>query len=163
MNSSAHEVVGGNCDPPGKIRTLVVGYGNELRRDDGAGPMVARTIGEHHVPGVAVETFHQLLPEHAARIASAEVVIFVDATQDGAEKVSVRRIHPAIQPEFCGHRCDPETLLYWCCQFVSQAPHAWFVQIPGTDFEIGDGLSPSARCHVREGVASILGMITENG
>lgn len=147
--------------PPGRIRALVVGYGNELRRDDGAGPTVARLIRDRRVSGVAVETFHQLLPEHAAKIATAELVIFVDATQTGADEISLRRIHPSVHPEFCGHRCDPETLLYWCGKLALQVPHAWFVHIPGTDFGLGEGLSASSTRHVRTAVTSILGIIRD--
>lgn len=145
------------------LRTLVIGYGNELRQDDGAGPAVARLIGEMELPGVTVETSHQLLPEHAAHIATVDRVIFVDATRDGADEISVRRIHPARTPEFSGHHCDPQDLLYWCGGFAAGVPEAWFIHIPGSDFGIGEGISMHAGHHVQSAVASILGLIGETG
>ncbi len=45
---------------------LVLGYGNELRGDDGLGPLVARTVADANIPGVRVLTARQLLPEFAA-------------------------------------------------------------------------------------------------
>jgi hydrogenase maturation protease len=162
MNSSDPENIRREARAPDRIRTLIIGYGNELRGDDGAGPTVARIIGDQEIPDVVVETCHQLLPEHAAKIAAADLVIFVDATLDDADDIDVRRIHPASHPEFCGHRCDPEKLLYWCDQLVSRVPQAWFIHIPGSAFEVGENLSLSANRHVRAGVSSIAGIIRDH-
>ncbi|RPJ33421.1 MAG: hydrogenase maturation protease [Verrucomicrobiaceae bacterium] len=144
------------------IQTLVIGYGNELRGDDGAGPAVARLIAAQEIPGVAVEICHQLLPEHAAKIAAAECVVFVDAAAGDADEISVRRIQPASHPEFCGHRCDPEKLLHWCSLLASRVPQAWFVQIPAADFGIGEKLSQKTRRHVRDAVVLILRMVKDH-
>ena len=145
-----------------RVQTLIIGYGNELRQDDGAGPAVARLIGKMELPGVTVEACHQLLPEHAAHIATADRVIFVDATRDGTDEISVRRIDPSRTPEFSGHHCDPQELLYWCGEFAAGVPEAWFIHIPGADFGIGEGLSMHADHHVQSAVASILGLIGES-
>jgi hydrogenase maturation protease len=163
MNSPVPDHLSRESSKASGLRTLVIGYGNELRRDDGAGPAVARLIGEMGLIGVTVESCHQLLPEHAAHIASADRVIFVDATRDGADEISVRRIDPARTPEFSGHHCDPQDLLYWCGGFAEGVPEAWFIHIPGSDFGIGDGISLQAGHHVQSAVASILGLIGETG
>jgi hydrogenase maturation protease len=159
MNSSAPDRPGPDIQVAERLQTLIIGYGNELRQDDGAGPAVARIIGGMELPGVSVEACHQLLPEHAAQISTAELVVFVDATVDDVDDISVRRIHPASQPEFCGHQCDPQKLLYWCDQLASRVPQAWFIHIPGADFEVGHGLSQQAERHVRSTVAAILRLI----
>lgn len=162
MNSNDPDKLRQEINAADRVQTLIIGYGNELRQDDGAGPAVARIIGEMELPGVTVETCHQLLPEHAAKISTAELVIFVDAALDDADEISVRRIHPASQPEFCGHQCDPGKLLYWCDQLVSRVPEAWFIHIPGSDFEVGESLSLPAKRHVRAGVSSIVGIIRDH-
>jgi hydrogenase maturation protease len=161
MNSSALDKTREATPPAERFQTLVIGYGNDLRQDDGAGPAVARIISGMHLPGVAVEVCHQLLPEHAAKIATAERVVFIDATLDNADGISVHRIHPARQPEFCGHQCDPRMLLHWAGQLASRVPQSWFIHLPGSDFGIGEGLSPQAERHVRSAVASILRMIDD--
>ena len=53
---------------------VVIGYGNELRGDDGAGPRVARAVAAHNLPGVQIITAHQLTPEMADGLAEARVV-----------------------------------------------------------------------------------------
>jgi hydrogenase maturation protease len=162
MSSSVPDILRREIRKASGLRTLVIGYGNELRQDDGAGPAVARLIGEMELPGVTVEACHQLLPEHAAQIATADRVIFVDATRDGTDEISVRRIDPSRTPDFSGHHCDPQELLYWCGEFTAEVPEAWFVHIPGADFGIGEGLSMHAGNHVQSAVASILGLIGES-
>jgi hydrogenase maturation protease len=47
---------------------LVIGYGNELRSDDGVGPRVARAVAEWRLPGVEAIAVHQLTLELCARM-----------------------------------------------------------------------------------------------
>ena len=42
------------------MKTLVVGYGNPLRSDDGVGPFLANEIGGLAMEDVTVKTCHQL-------------------------------------------------------------------------------------------------------
>lgn len=134
-----------------------MGYGNELRRDDGVGPAVARVIAGYGLPGVVAQTYHQLLPEHAAAIAAADLVIFVDASLGGA--LSVRQVHPSSVPPFCGHQFDPCHLLLLCDRMGSRVPEAWFIHIPGADFSLGEGLSPAAIRHMQAAVSWVLRII----
>src|ERR1043165_3956952 len=62
-----------------QLPLLVIGYGNELRGDDAAGPEVARSIAELQLPGVEVLVRPILTPELADNVAQAATVIFVDA------------------------------------------------------------------------------------
>ena len=57
---------------------LVIGYGNTLRSDDGAGQRVAELVAEWKLPNVRSLPVHQLTPELAEPISQAELVIFVD-------------------------------------------------------------------------------------
>ena len=58
---------------------LVIGYGNELRRDDGLGPQAARAVAGWGMPGVLALSCHQLTPELAEIVADAEEALFIDA------------------------------------------------------------------------------------
>lgn len=63
---------------------LVIGYGNALRGDDGAGPCAALRVGARREGGRwggALRTLavHQLLPELVDDIAGAGRVVFIDA------------------------------------------------------------------------------------
>ena len=131
--------------------TLVVGYGNRLRRDDAVGPMAAEAVGRRHLPGViAIET-HQLLPELAEPIASARVVIFVDAlVAEGSLDTRVTPIGPSDSPSPIGHLGDPRGLLALARDVFGRAPVAWLVTVPATDLSMGEGLSPAAESGLDE-------------
>ncbi len=159
MKSSAPEIASSGIPARAVTRVLVLGYGNELRRDDGAGPAVARMVAEYEMPWVLVKTCHQLLPEHAAEIAMIDLVIFVDTTMSDAEQISVMNIQPSRLPAFTGHQFDADTLLFLCNYMFSRVPEAWLILIPGVDFDIGDGVSPLAAHHMQSAVASIVDIV----
>ena len=50
--------------------TLLIGYGNPGRGDDGLGPAFARRIAARGLPGVTVEIDYQLTVDHALMIAA---------------------------------------------------------------------------------------------
>lgn len=60
--------------------TLIIGYGNPLRGDDGLGWHVAQRLAavlpQHRA---RIEVCHQLTPELAEPISRADLVIFIDA------------------------------------------------------------------------------------
>jgi hydrogenase maturation protease len=60
-------------------QVVVIGYGNTLRSDDGAGQQVATLVEDWQLPQVRSLAVHQLTPELAAELATAQMVIFVDA------------------------------------------------------------------------------------
>ena len=125
---------------------LVIGYGNELRRDDGIGPYVARTLAARQLPGVHVLTVHQLTPELAEPLSQVQLAIFVDAGRSGhGSPVQVQRIVPTAATLGWTHSCDPYTLLALARHLFGAAPPAWAVVIEGADFTAGEGLSPLCR------------------
>jgi len=64
-------------------RPLIVGYGNPLREDDGIGWRAAELLQRNLAPGMAdVLECHQLVPELAAQLEGASIVIFLDAAVD---------------------------------------------------------------------------------
>ncbi len=68
---------------------LIIGYGNSLRRDDGAGLVLAQRLAEQwKKDGHAVRLLltHQLMPEMALDLAESDVagVLFVDAERGAA-------------------------------------------------------------------------------
>ncbi len=64
-------------------RPLIIGYGNPLREDDGIGWRAAELLERTLAPGAAeVLKSHQLVPELAAQVEGASLVIFLDAAVD---------------------------------------------------------------------------------
>lgn len=119
---------------------LVIGYGNTLRRDDGAGPRVAEAVGALNLPGVSVHTCHQLTPELADVISGSQAVAFVDAAVDVAE-VKLQEIQPREDGRILAHATDPRSLLGLAGQLFGDAPRAWTLAIPAEDFGFGDEMS----------------------
>jgi hydrogenase maturation protease len=136
---------------------LVIGYGNELRRDDGVGPKVAALVAEWKLPGVRTLVCHQLTPELADPIASVELVVFVDACVGEADAVQVHDIEPSADPQILAHAADPRSLLALAKQTYGHCPAASWVSIPAQDLDFGDELSPLAQ----EGIRVALGKLRQ--
>lgn len=129
---------------------LLIGYGNDLRRDDGAGLVLAEIIERAwQIRGVAVKRLavHQLMPELAVDIAGPEVsaVVFVDTRAAAADEVSpdvqVQPVPAGPSSPSLGHHLDPAALLTYAGHLYGRRPPAWLVTVPGTDFSYGEGLS----------------------
>ena len=75
---------------------LVVGYGNSLRGDDGIGWHAAGLlVTDPRLAGARVLAQHQLVPELAADISQASLVVLVDAAAEGHPgSLSVRPVRP---------------------------------------------------------------------
>ena len=130
---------------------VMIGYGNTLRRDDGAGIALAQAIADRWVAqGISsrLVTDTQLLPEMAAYLADGfvEAVIFVDteaSTTPGDANPEIRITEVSLDSPTAslGHHLDPTTLLVYAALLYGRYPRAWLVTIPGTDFEHGEGFS----------------------
>lgn len=123
---------------------LVVGYGNPLRRDDGLGPFVAKSIADWQISGVRVCIAHQLTPELADEIWSLSRVLFTDASYD-ARTAQLMKIQAVPGYPRLGHTGDPGHLLALTEAIYGRAPAAWLLTLPGRDFDFGEGLSTTAR------------------
>jgi hydrogenase maturation protease len=137
------------------IRLLVIGYGNELRGDDGVGPEAARAVGAWCRPEVQTVAVQQLIPELADVLAGAEEVVFVDARLNAAQIV-VQRLAPGKGPTL-GHTSDPCWLLALTEHLHERAPPAWLVTVPAVDLAPGAALSATAA----RGLAAALRWIAE--
>src|SRR5690349_12576145 len=117
---------------------LVIGYGNELRQDDGVGPRVAASVAEWNLPGIQALACHQLTPELAEPIARAERVVFVDASVVGADSVEMRDIEPGGNLQIITHATDPRSLLALANQTFGRHPAASWLSIPVQELNFGD-------------------------
>ncbi len=135
---------------------LVIGYGNSLRSDDGAGPRVAQLLASED--GVAVLVRHQLVPELADDLRDRAVVVFVDAAttlKPGA--VAARRLAApeAAQPPGLTHHCDPDALLLLVERLYGARPRAFLVTVGAASFELGEELSPPVAAALPEAAAAV--------
>jgi hydrogenase maturation protease len=134
---------------------LVIGYGNELRSDDGVGPKVAAAVDALHLPGVHTLICQQLSPEHAEPVSQARVVVFVDAAVDAPREVQFRKLEPAGSSQLMTHAADPRTMLALARDVFGHCPEAWWLTIPAENTGFSEELSPAVRRRLKEAVDKI--------
>lgn len=125
-------------------RTLVIGYGNRLRRDDGAGQLAAERLAAEY-PAVDSITGTQLTPEMAEVIARYEHVLFLDASIE-ARYVRWSLVEPrseSVLPD--SHTLSPQRLLELAIELYGTCPaRAELVELPADDLGFGFEISPLA-------------------
>lgn len=130
---------------PGTARRwLVLGYGNALRGDDGAGPELAARVAAWNLPEVTALAVPQLTPELAAHLAGCDGVVFVDA-RAGGEEVELTPLRVEPQPADPGHLGRPAGLLALAHSVYGATPAAWVLTMPGVEFGLGTKFSPVTR------------------
>jgi hydrogenase maturation protease len=139
---------------------LVIGYGNEQRGDDAAGPEVARRIAALSLPNVlAIET-QQLTPELAESIAAAARVFFVDACPEETRHEPLGAIATPLAPsedgDFVTHSLRPEHILALAKLLYGRAPPAWLVAIESSAFAPNEPLSPAVLPKIDRAAAYLL-------
>jgi hydrogenase maturation protease len=146
----------------GKI--LVIGYGNTLRTDDGVGPHVASAVASWESPRVQSIAVHQLTPELAESLASAELAVFVDARYAAGDSVvEVRALEPSNSWGILGHASDAGALLAAAKSIYGRSPRGWLVTVPAADLSFGEGLSPTAGRGAEAALARIAALIAAEG
>jgi hydrogenase maturation protease len=132
------------------MSTLIIGYGNTLRGDDGVGPRVAETVAGLQLPGVHTLVCPQLSPEHAEPMARARMVIFVDAAVDAPREMQRRRLEPAETTQLMAHAADPRTLLALARDVFGRAPEAWLLTIPVETLEFSEATMVGLLCRAAQ-------------
>lgn len=135
---------------------LVIGYGNELRGDDGVGPKVATTVAEWNLDGVEGIACPLLTPELADAISRARMAVFVDAAVDSSSAVQWRQLEPSESSQIMAHAADPRTMLALARDVFGHAPQAWWLTIPATQLDFGRKLSPEAQRGFANAVEKLL-------
>jgi hydrogenase maturation protease len=130
------------------MKTLVIGYGNSLRGDDGVGYVVAERVAGWNLPEMRSIAVHQLTPELAAEIAEVDRVFFVDACLDSNGK-SPPRIESlpstsVASPTSSDHAWSPSLLIHLAKTLYDTEPVAYQILIPARQFNYGETLSETA-------------------
>ena len=137
--------------------TLIIGYGNIDRQDDGVAWHILAEIAKLHGLEEFItenESFReeswlhlifelQLTPEMAELIANFTRVCFVDAHTGNIEgDVSFNPLQPEYKPSAFTHHMSPETCLSLAKTLYQREPEALLASVRGYEFEFGDNLSP---------------------
>ncbi len=152
--------------------TLIVGYGNPDRQDDGlAWHILAKLAQEFNIEGIdpgSIDFFPvgnnpdllfnlQLTPELAETISRYERVCFIDAhTGDVAEDIHFQAIQPEFKSSPLTHHMTPQTLLSLVVSLYSRQPEAVLVSVRGYEFGFSRSLSEKALQLLSKAVEKIL-------
>lgn len=130
---------------------LAIGYGNPGRLDDGIGPALADLLAVPRLPGLTVDADYQLTVEDAAAIAEHDAVVFMDATVEGPEPFSFRRLPPETETRlgFTSHDLEPQALLALARDLFDARAEGYVLAVRGYEFDgFGETLSPGAQANV---------------
>ena len=142
--------------------TLVIGYGNPGRGDDGLGPALADRLAAMRLPGVEVLVDFQLKPEHALRLADSRRVIFADAAMNLSAPFRLSPLAPAETGDMTSHAMPPGVLLALARDLVGARPEAHVLAIGGEAFgQMHDGLSATARRNLDAALAHLAGWLAQ--
>ena len=127
--------------------TLIIGYGNLWRSDDGVGCRAAYELEQIYRddPEVEMIASQQLTPEMADDIARSKFVLFLDAAT-GQRPGTLRqtRVSPHPGPSGFTHHLTPSSLLAAAEQLYGDGPEAMSITMAGWSLELGSQLSPEA-------------------
>ncbi len=142
------------------MKTLVIGYGNSSRRDDGVGWYVIDRLRERGLPGVDLRTEHQLEVDLAETIREYDVVIFVDAAIPTApHRIERQAVRPQQQSHAVAHYLTPADLLALCQTLYGVQPVGFLFSIRGENFHFGETLTPAVAEAAGEVVREIRQMV----
>jgi hydrogenase maturation protease len=137
--------------------TLVIGYGNADRQDDGAGWHILKNlafridIATDDDPGEPIDIEHdivdlhftlQIYPEMAELISHYDRVCFVDAhTADIPEEIAWMNLDPEYEKSPLTHHMSPRTVLSIAATIYDRQPEAILVSVRGFSFQFERELS----------------------
>jgi hydrogenase maturation protease len=138
------------------MKTLVIGYGNDSRNDDGIGWFVVAELQRRALPGVTFETAHQLEVDFAETVRDYDRVVFVDAAIPESPRAWWREdVVPGFQSHAVAHFLTPGDVLGLCRTLSDHAPTGVLFSIRGHDFNFGTTFSPATRQAAGEVVQQI--------
>lgn len=140
-------------------RFLIIGYGNRLRGDDGAGYRAAELLRDRLAGGRDIEVLavHQLTPELMEPVSRAQHVIFIDAAAAGGRVGEIRRqeLTATGGPAIFTHQATPRDLLATAAELFGSCASGALYTIAGERFEFGDTLTASVELAMAELVKTI--------
>lgn len=139
---------------------LIIGYGNPLRGDDGAGPWLVDQLAAASAGRFDTLVVHQLTPDLAEVVSHRRHVVFVDAAVD-CPQVSLKPVLPAQDAGEWGHQCGPGEILALASVLYQARPNAWLVRIPAVDFSIGAAFSSTTHLALPQAERAILDWVQD--
>ena len=156
-------------------KSLVIGFGNVYRRDDGVAFVLLNAVRErlerppfdmdddgfddlgHEVDTIVL---HQLVPELVDVVAPYDLILFLDA-HVGAIDVPIyeEELEACFKSATVSHQLHPCTVLALVEQMHHRTPRGVLISIRGYDFQFGEGLSEQTAAIVPEAVERVMALL----
>ncbi|MDT2007581.1 hydrogenase maturation protease [Rhodococcus opacus] len=149
------------------MTVVVIGLGNDLRRDDGIGPAVAREVADHLAPGVGVTISDGDPAILLDAWSGADLAVIVDAVVcDPPRPGSVHRLTPdelsgALAGTFSTHGIRLEDALRLGAVLGRLPRRTVIIAVEVSDVGHGSGLSAAVRGALETTVSAVLTEISE--
>ena len=139
-----------------EFHICLLGTGNPLRTDDGAGIYCCEVISKMDIPGLTIMTTQQLQPELVPQLLAFDKVLVVDA--------SVLHKEPAIYPfvpsstpaQSSSHHVSIDLLYGLAHELYRKNISFYCCAIPAKNLELGDKLSAAGKKQADKAVQLIL-------
>ncbi len=142
---------------------FIVGVGNALRSDDGAGLLLAEKLNaalRRRGAAAQLRLVQQLLPELAAEIGEVQptTVVVADCSASAAA-AAVRRLDDQSQAAWESHGLTASQLIVLANKLYGYSGIAWLVTVPGANFAHGENLSSTTQDAIENAIAMVAGQI----
>jgi len=156
-------------------RTIIIGYGNIDRADDGAACAIVNLLRAKWRVG-ALEDFDtgmeslgreidsifiaQLLPEILEALTAYDKIVFVDAhVGEDMSDLHFAKVEPEYAHTLFTHHMTPPVLLAFLKTLYNHEPEAYLVSVRGYDFDFSQNLSPRTQALLNPAVDRILQLL----
>jgi len=151
----------------GATGSLIVGYGNPLRSDDGLGLQAARRLAaDPRLAGAQVVWQYQLMPELAVDVSRATLVVLIDVTvEHEAGALSIRRLDVAAETggSAWSHHLEPAQLVGLARELWGAAPDVFIVSVGAASLEVGEVLSEAVDRALPGLVEAVVEIVEKHG
>ena len=153
-------------------KTLIYGYGNIDREDDGVAWHILSRLAKYlNIPfpdspsdvcepvegNPSIYFSLQLTPEFTEEIAHYDRVCFVDAhTGNIPDDLSFQRIEPEMQKSPFTHHLTPQSCLALCSHLYRKTPAAVLISVRGYEFNFSQNLSAKTDILANQAVSQII-------
>ena len=142
------------------MRTLLIGYGNPGRGDDGLGPALAEAIEALGLPDLKVDIDFQLNVEDAWEMNGYDRAIFADAAVEGAEPFFFKEVAPEDSAAFSSHAASPAGVLKLAKNLFNAQVRGFVIGIRGYEFDVfGAPITPKAQDNLSQAIAFLADLL----
>ncbi|CAA6606142.1 Hydrogenase maturation protease family protein [Rhodospirillaceae bacterium LM-1] len=144
---------------------LIIGIGNEFRRDDSAGLLVAARIEARNLPGVEVLTHHGEGTGLMSLWQGRSLVVVVDAVSSGQDCGTLHVVNTRCEPIpsgwtlFSSHAFGLAEAVELARDLGELPQSLWIVGVEGKDFSHGQELSPAVAHALENAVTKVIELV----